>query len=209
MRLLVIGATRGIGLETLKLGLESGHEMTALVRNGAALPLEGDGLSVIQGDILDARSVEEAVSDRDAVIVTIGIRPTREAVTVFSEGTRNVVAAMEKKGCNRLLCVTGIGAGDSRGHGGFFYDKIINPLLLARIYEDKDRQEAVVRESSLAWTIVRPGFLTNGRRTGSYRVIENMEGVRAKKISRADVADFLLKEAEENEHVSGTVLLTY
>ncbi len=105
--------------------------------------------------------------------------------------------------------MTGIGAGDSRGHGGFFYDKIINPLLLKTTYEDKDRQEAIVRESGLDWVIVRPGFLTNGSRTGEYRVLTELNGVKAGKISRADVADFILREAAEMKYRGQTPLLTY
>jgi hypothetical protein len=116
---------------------------------------------------------------------------------------------MRKHSCKVLLCITGIGAGDSRGHGGFLYDKIINPLLLGKMYADKDRQEEIVRNSGLEWTIIRPGFLTNGPRTGQYQVFSNMGGVKAKKISRADVADFILREAVKREYKGGTLLITY
>ena len=76
----------------------------------------------------------------------------------------------------RLICVTGIGAGDSRGHGGFLYDRVIAPFLLKTIYQDKDRQEALIRASGTDWTMVRPGFLTNGPLTGKYRLLTDLTG---------------------------------
>lgn len=209
MKLLVIGATRGIGLELLQQAVAAGHEVTALARNPQSLSFSHEQLKVVKGDILNQRSLEEAVSGQDAVCVTIGVKVTREPVSIFSEGTKRVVAAMRNSSCRRLICVTGIGAGDSRGHGGFLYDRIFNPLFLKTIYADKDRQETIVRESGLDWVIVRPGFLTNGARTGKYRALTELEGIRAGKISRADVADFILREAAEMKYKGQTPLVTY
>jgi putative NADH-flavin reductase len=168
-----------------------------------------DHLNVVQGDILNKSVIEQTVDGQDAVCITIGTKPTRKPVSVYSEGTKTVLEAMKKLSCRRLLCVTGIGAGDSRGHGGFFYDKLINPLLLKTIYEDKDRQEAIIRQSDLDWEIIRPGFLTNGAYTGKYRILTNLDGVKAGNISRADVADFMLREVSEMQYVKQTPLLTY
>ena len=109
----------------------------------------------------------------------------------------------------KLIAVTGIGAGDSRGHGGFLYDKIIQPLLLRTMYEDKDREEAVLKASSANWMIVRPGTLTNGKFTGQYRVLTEMAGITAGKISRKDVADFILRQLEQPTYFKQTPLLTY
>jgi putative NADH-flavin reductase len=173
------------------------------------LPIRHERLKVVKWDILEKNVIEGAVNGQDAVCVTIGIKPTRKPVSVFSEGTKNVVEAMKKTSCKRLICVTGIGAGDSRNHGGFFYDKIIYHLLFKRIYEDKDRQETIVRESGLDWVIVRPGFLTNGIHTGKYRILTELDGVKAGKISRADVADFILREVTEMRYRRQTPLLTY
>jgi putative NADH-flavin reductase len=209
MKLLVIGASRGIGFNVLQQALQAGHEVTAVVRDPKRLPIRHERLKVVKGDILEKNVIEGAVNGQDAVCVTIGIKPTRKPVSVFSEGTKNVVEAMKKTSCKRLICVTGIGAGDSRNHGGFFYDKIIYRLLLKRIYEDKDRQEAIVRESGLDWVIVRPGFLTNGIHTGKYRILTELDGVKAGKISRADVADFILREVTEMRYRRQTPLLTY
>jgi putative NADH-flavin reductase len=209
MKLLVIGATRGIGFELLQQALSAGHEVTVVVRSPQRLSISHENFKVRKGDILEKSVIEETVKGQEAVCLTIGIKPTRQPVSVFSEGTKTVVEAMKKSSCRRLICVTGIGAGDSRGHGGFFYDKIINPLLLKTAYKDKDRQEAIVRESGLDWVIVRPGFLTNGSRTGKYRILTELNGVKAGKISRADVADFILREAAEMKYRGQTPLLTY
>jgi putative NADH-flavin reductase len=162
---------------------------------------------VILGDILDPSSVDEVVKGQEAVCIVIGIPPTRKPVNVFSQGALNVVDAMKKSGVNRLVCVTGIGAGNSRGHGGFLYDHIVQPLLLKTNYADKEKLEEIVRASGLAWTVVRPGFLTNGPRTGRYRVISDMTGITASKISRSDVADYLLKEIKTGAGVGKTVFI--
>lgn len=209
MKLVVIGATRGIGRCLVELALEEGHDVTALVRNPDRLDTTAGQPAVVRGDILDAASVKKSLQGSDAVCTTIGIGPTRKPVTVFSEGIRNVVTAMQATGTRQLACITGIGAGDSKNHGGFFYDRIINPLLLKTIYADKDREEAVVRASDVDWVIIRPGFLTNGPLTGQYRVLTDLTGMTAGKISRRDVAHFVLTELTEKKYVRQTPLLTY
>ena len=209
MKLLIIGASRGIGLDLLEQALSAGHEVTALVRNPQSLAVSHENLRVVKGDILDKGSIEKALTGQDAVCVTIGIKVTRKPISIFSKGTKAVVEAMKNSSCRRLICVTGIGAGDSRGHGGFLYDHVFNPIFLRTIYEDKDRQEKIVRESGLDWVIVRPGFLTNGPRTGKYRALTDLKNVKAGKIARADVADFILREATEMKYKGQTPLLTY
>ena len=209
MNILIIGATRGIGAKLLDQALSMKNEVTVLARNPAGVERKNDLLRMVGGDILDADAVDSAAEGQDAVCVTIGRGPTRKPVTMFSEGTRNVIAAMERHSISKLLCVTGIGAGDSKGHGGFLYDKIINPLLLKTIYEDKEIQERLVMESSLEWVIVRPGFLTNGPRTEKYRALTKLKGVTAGKISRADVAHYILSQLGSMTNLGETPLLTY
>jgi putative NADH-flavin reductase len=209
MHLLIIGATRGIGLQLLKQALGATHIVTALVRNPKKLTERHENLRVIQGDILDEDTVGLSMAGQEAVCITIGINITWKPVTVFSAGTAQVLAAMQRHGVRRLICVTGIGAGDSRGHGGFLYDRIFQPLLLKTIYADKDRQEALIRASDTEWTIVRPARLTNGPLTGTYRVITDLRGITSGKISRADVAHFILAELAANRYLNQTPLLTY
>lgn len=208
MNILIVGATRGIGRQLLEQALTAGHTVTALVRNPQKLSAQGERLRIIKGDILDSESVGLAMAGQDAVCCTIGVKVPWIRVTVFSVGTKNLLQAMKSTGVKRLICVTGIGAGDSKGHGGFLYDSIFLPTLLRTIYADKDRQESLIKASDVDWTIVRPGFLTNGPLTEKYRILTNMAGVTAGRISRADVAHFMLKELEANQYLRQTPLLT-
>lgn len=209
MNVLIIGATRGIGLELVKQALDNNHIVTALVRNSSKPGIKHDRLRVAKGDILEVTSISKVMNDQDVVCTTIGINPTFREVTVFSEGISNVIREMKKAGVNRLISVTGVGAGDSKGHGGFLYDKIFNPLILKTIYKDKDREESIIRSCDLDWTIVRPGFLTNGELTKNYRVVTDLKGVTAGKISRKDVAHFILEQFNSNKYLKKTPLLTY
>jgi putative NADH-flavin reductase len=208
MNLLIVGATRGIGRELLKQALAAGHSVTVLVRDPSRLTVQHERLKVVTGDILDAKSVAEAMVEQDAVLCTIGVKVPGLHVSVFSEGTKNLLAAMKGAGVKRLVCVTGIGAGDSKGHGGFIYDNFVLPFLFRAVYADKDRQEAIIRASDREWTIVRPGFLTNGPLTERYKAPTDLTGVTAGWISRADVAHFMLKSLEASEYVGKTPLIT-
>lgn len=208
MKILIIGASRGIGKQLLELALEEGHEVTALLRSPDKLQIKNANLHVTKGDILDPSSVTNATAGQDGICVCIGIPPSLKSVDVFSKGIMNVIAAIADNTKQKLIVITGIGAGDSKGHGGFLYDRVINPLLLNEIYKDKNREEAIIKESHCNWLIVRPGFLTNGPRTGKYRVIENLEGITAGRISRSDVADFMLKQLKEPTYFRKTPLLT-
>jgi putative NADH-flavin reductase len=208
MNILIIGASQGLGRQLVDQALKARHAVTAMARHVGKIPQPREGLRVVAGDILDPGAVREALAGQEAVCLTIGVGVTFKPVTVFSRGTQNVLAAMAAEGLRRLIVVTGIGAGDSKGHGGFLYDRIFKPLLLRTIYEDKDRQEALIRAGAAEWTIVRPGFLTNGPLTGKYRVITDLTGITAGKISRADVAHFMLQELAENHYLGQTPLLT-
>jgi putative NADH-flavin reductase len=207
MNILIVGATRGIGRQLLDQALTSGHTVTALARHPKKLA-QHERLKIIKGDIRDAEPVSQAMAGQDAVCCTIGVKVPGIRVTVFSEGTKNLLQAMRKSKVKRFICVTGIGAGDSKGHGGFLYDYIFLPTALRTVYADKNRQESLIKASDVDWTIVRPGFLTNGPLTETYRVLTNLKGVTAGKISRADVAHFMLKELVSKQYLRQTPLLT-
>ncbi|BFM38827.1 SDR family oxidoreductase [Synechocystis sp. LKSZ1] len=209
MKILIIGASRGIGLKLLEAAIQQGHIVTALARNPEQISLTNERLKIVKGDIRDQNSLNTAMEGQDVVCSCIGIGPTRKPVTIFSEGTKNILTAMKKTGINLFISVTGIGAGDSKGHGGFLYDKLLQPLLLKTIYEDKDRSEEIIKKSDVNWIIVRPGFLTNGLVTGKYRVLTDLTGIKVGNISRADVAHFILNQAEHPQYLQQTPLLTY
>ena len=127
--LLVIGASQGIGLETVKCALARGHDVRAFARGAAGIAIDDAKLTKIAGDALDAPAVAAAVVGADAVIQVLGAPKTAMAVlagtTLFSKATRILVDAMRAAGVRRLVTVTGFGAGDSRGHGGFIYDAVM------------------------------------------------------------------------------------
>jgi putative NADH-flavin reductase len=207
--IVIIGASSGIGMELLDQSFQRGHNVKAMFQITPSFYMRHERLRAVIGNVVAQEALNRAIAEQDVVCWTLGIKPTWKPVTIFSEGTEHLLRAMKDANVSRLICVTGIGAGDSRGHGGFFYDRIINPILLRTIYEDKDRQEELIRASDLDWTIVRPGFLTNGPLTQSYRVLTDLTGVRARKISRADVAHFILENIASKEYVGKTPLLTY
>ncbi len=206
MKVAILGGTRGIGRELLSQLIEAGEQVTVLARDPTRLDLTSEHLRVQKGDARDRDAVRALVANHDAVCSCLGIR-TRARVTLFSDST-SYILEQESDG-PRILAVTGVGAGDSRGHGGFLYDKIFFPLLLREVYEDKNRQEQLLRSSTVSWTIIRPGALTNGPRTGKYRVFEDLTGVTVGRISRADVADFMVSELRQPTYERRTVNLSY
>ena len=173
---LIIGASRGIGLQTLRRAVKSGYKVRALARSAGNIPVSHPNLEKVTGDALDRGDVKKALASVDAVIQTLGIAASPEMifkpVRLFSKATRVLVDAMEDIGVKRLICVTGFGAGDSRNKGGFLYNTAFH-LFLGRVYDDKDTQEHINRKSKLKWLIARPVILTNGPRTGSYRILAN------------------------------------
>ena len=210
-KLLIIGASRGIGLETVKAALRGGHTVRALARSAASIPIENGDLEKLSGNALDSDTIRNALEGVDVVIQTLGVdislRAIVEPTTLFSRSTRILVDAMKAAGVNRLVAVTGLGAGDSRGHGGILYGGIVFPLLLKRVYDDKDVQEWIIRSSGLDWTIVRPGLLTSGPAASRYRILSAPQEWRFGVISRADIADFLVQQVDDRTLIGATPLL--
>ena len=163
------------------------------------------------GDALQVPTVKRALTGVDVVIQSLGVAAAPEIIfkptRLFSAATQVLVTAMEEAQIKRLICVTGFGAGDSRGYGGFLYNVGFH-LLVGRIYDDKDVQERIVRRSKLEWMIVRPVILTNGPKTNAYRAVVDPRGWRCGFISRADVADFLVNQIENDAFLHKTPVLT-
>ena len=208
---LIIGASRGIGLETVRAALRAGHSVRALARSAAGISIEDANLDKVVGNALDPDTIRSALQDIGVVIQTLGVdfspRLIFEGTRLFSESTRILVDVMKAAGVKRLITVTGLGAGDSRGHGGVLYDAVVFPLLLKRVYDDKDVQEWIVKSSGLDWTIVRPGLLKNSPATGRYRVLTASKDWQFGPISRADVADFLVRQVDDRTLIGTTPLL--
>ena len=208
MRLLIFGATGGTGRELVHQALERGHAVTAFARDPAALG-ERDGLRAFAGDVLDAAAVERSVAGHDAVLCTIG-KPATSPGTVRSEGTRNIVRAMQAAGPARLICQSTIGIGDTRALLPPRYRYLLVPTLLRRTFAEHGRQEEVVRSSGLDWTIVRAGALTDGERSGRYRhgITTNGRPLNFE-ISRSDVADFTLGLLTGSDYLHQAPMISY
>jgi uncharacterized protein YbjT (DUF2867 family) len=175
------------------------------------MPIQNADLDKVSGNALDSDTVRKALKDVDVVIQTVGVdisfRAIFERTTLFSQSKRILVDAMKEGGVKRLIAVTGLGAGDSRGHGGFLYEAVAFPLLLKRVYDDKDVQEWIIKSSGLEFTIVRPGLLSDRPATGQYRVLTKPKDWRFGVICRADVADFLVRQIDDRALIGSTPLL--
>ncbi|MDQ3865078.1 MAG: NAD(P)H-binding protein, partial [Actinomycetota bacterium] len=157
MKLLIIGATGGLGRELVLRAPERGHEVTALARDPSRVLRQDERIRVVRGDVLDPASVESAVRGQDAVVSALGTPNPRRPSTLLSKGTKNVVEAMGHHAVRRLVCVTILGTGDSgRRHGSLFYRLFVLGFFVKPMLEDKERQEEVITRSRLDWTIVRP-----------------------------------------------------
>ena len=130
--------------------------------------------------------------------------------STLSEGTKNIVRAMEKVGVKRFVCESSLGIGDSKGQLGPLFNYLMIPLFLRNIFADKEVQEQVIKQSNLDWVIVRPGRLTNGPRTGNYKSgFSTSDTSIQAKISRADVADFMLQQLTAEACLKKTPGLSY
>lgn len=208
MKLLIIGSTGGTGRELVKQAIEQGHQVTAFARTPSKLGISHHNLRIAQGDVTSYGSIETAVAGQDAILCALGTKVIRKN-TIQSDGTRNIVQAMQKSGVKRLVVETSLDVGDSRGQLGFFFAHVIRATFLRNIFEDKELQERIVRESGLDWIIVRPAMLTDGPPTGNYRAGFSASDKIARKISRADVADFMLKQTTSSEFLRQTPGLSY
>ena len=208
MRILIVGASKGIGLETTRQALAAGYDVRALARSATSINLSDKGLEKVQGDALDQRDVEAALAGVNAVIVTLGVGlgDLFKPVNLFSDATRVLIDAMKAKGANRLICITGFGAGDSQASISLL-QRVPFRMVFGRAYDDKSRQEDLIKQSDLDWTIVRPGVLLNGPRTGRYKVLREPSEWRNGIISRANVADFLIRQIEDRAFVHASPVL--
>lgn len=201
-RILIVGATGGTGRELVRQALARGYAVTALARNPARLPIEHSQLTVLQGDVLDAASIETAMRGQEAVLSALGHKRFFYPTRIQSAGTRNLLQAMAAQGVRRFVCETSLGLGDSAGRMGLLYTCFIVPVILPFYFWDKTRQERAIAESQADWVIVRPGALTNGAargRTRHGRKIGNF--LWTVPITRADVAAFMLDQLESDVYL--------
>jgi len=207
--ILVLGATGGTGRLIINQAVARGYEVTALVRSAEKA---GDlkGAHLIVGDARDEATLRKALKGQDAVISALGTpaSPFRK-VTLLSTATRSLVTAMQAEQVSRLVAITGMGAGDSAGHGGVVFDRLIFPLLLRKVYADKNRQEAIIRDSGLDWVLVRPSVLNDKPGSHTLRALTDLSAFHGGTIARADVACFVLDQVSDDSFLHRAPLITW
>lgn len=209
MKILIIGASGKTGIELVKQGLERGHEVTALVRNPGKFKLSSPSLKVIQGDVLVQESLNQAVNGQDAILSALGHKRFVIPSKILSEGTQNIIRAMDQNKVRRLICITSLGINDSRFKLGLYYTLFTIPFILLFYFLDKAKQEKLIKESDLDWTIVRPGQLTNGKKRNQIQHGDQVGNyILTKMISRASVANFMLNQLEDDFYSKKTVGIT-
>lgn len=208
MKIAIIGASAGIGLATTRLSLERGHEVATLSRRRVSLP-DHANLKRVQGSATNSDDVRVAVEGADAILMTLGVK-SPFATTLFSDSSRLLLQVLGEKGVSpTLITLTGFGAGDSWGYNSLPV-KILFTLLLKKVYADKSEQERVIAGGYSRWEIVRPGRLTNGAMTSRYRVLDQLvDGMKVGAVSRADVAHFMVAQAENPTYLGKYPALTY
>lgn len=209
MKLVIFGATGTVGAQVVQQALEQGHTVNAFVRNLTKLDIQHPQLSFAQGDVMDTSSVEQAIQGQDAVICVLGSGKKLKSA-IRSEGTQQIIQAMEKVGVRRLICQSTLGTGDSWSNLDFYWKYFMFGFILRQVFADHERQEALVCNSNLDWTIIRPSAFTDGPRTGRYRhSFPSTDRNITLKISRADVADFILKQLSDQSSLHQTPSLSY
>jgi putative NADH-flavin reductase len=195
MRIAIFGASGRTGILAVYQALDKGHSVTAYARDASKVTITHKNIRIVQGELSDYAKIKEAVEGQDAAICTLGV-DGRKASTLLSDGTKNIMRAMEECNVKRFICMSS--AGIQGNDAGFLFGKILIPLLLNEVFKDKKRQMNVIRESNLDWVIIRPTSLTDSPKTGRYRITAGPPLSRS--VPRADVADFMLKLLTDKQY---------
>jgi putative NADH-flavin reductase len=213
-RILIFGATGGSGLKVIEIALSKGHKVIAAVRNPAALAEFKDKIEIRHIDLKDKNSIQNSMKDIDVVVSALGVgtsllvarRPTR----VYSDSIMLILDAMKVNGIRRGLFFTSSGV-DHDDNAGWFYNNIIKPIFLMNTYMDMMKMETIIEieGKSLDWTLVRPSYLTDSDQSSVFTASERLIKQGTYKISRLDVAKFIIHEIENNLWIHGYPALSY
>lgn len=214
MNILIFGATGSTGRCLVVEALAREHAVSAFVRDPARLPVQHAGLRVISGDVMNADSVEAAITGHDAVLCALGVLPgaradasrSQRGVPVCSVGTRNILSGMAKHGVKRLVVQSAASVGESRHTGRFGAGWIVRTVM-RDIMEDKERQDALLKASTADWTLVRPVKLVERAATGQINSGEELSWSLASKVSFADVAVFMVAAIDMNGTVRKAITI--
>ena len=208
MNITIIGASAGIGLEAVKRGLSRKHSITTLSRSKIEIE-ENKSLKMILGNAISRTDILNSIENADAIIVTLGTGKNMKTTTLFSDFAKLIVEIQSE---NKLevpfIFVTGFGAGESRNYVSWFV-KMFLKYFLKDVYADKTKMEEIITNSDLKWTVVRPGRLLDKELTEKYRIENKLfKGINIGGINRADVADFLIKQAEKQTEIKKYIAIS-
>ena len=209
MKIVVFGSTGDTGIELIKQAIQRGHEVTAFARDPSKISLSDSKLRIVKGDVLDLKAVTAAVAGAQAAISALGVRLGQPPGTVRSEGTRNIVAALTAANVRRFVSVSTVGVGDSLNRLSFFAGVFLPRIIGAQRLREAERQEEIIRQSSLEWTILRPTRLVNEAAVGRYKIGSDLHTGMGSKLARADLAAALLEQLEKTDFVRQTPTVTH
>ncbi len=206
MKILILGATGPTGQLLVQQALNKFYQVTALVRNPAKFNLSNQNLTVIKGDVLDKTSFTKALKEQDAVLVALGTGASLQSSNLMLQAITHLIPAMQAAKVQRVILLSAFGVGATFAQANFI-QKIIFSLPLKNIYADKAKANALLGNSALNWTIVCPVKLTNGPYTGFCNAAEKLPMKGMPKISRADVASFMLQQLTNDSFLQKTVVI--
>ncbi len=210
MKLIIFGATGAVGLHLVKLALEQGHTVTAFTRSPQKVtPANNERLTIIRDDVLDPLTVERAITNQDAVLCALGM-PLSNKDGLRAKGTANIIKAMQSAGTKRLICLSGLGVGNSHDWLPWHYRFFVIPVILRHVYADHERQESIIRKSGLNWTIARSSNFSSATFNGSYWHGATPSKKRLKlKMPHIEVAGFMLSQLTDNTYMQQAPGLSY
>jgi len=208
MKLTIFGATGRTGQLLVKQALEAGHELTLFVRNANAITLVDINLKVVQGDLSNKVQLTEVIAGADTCISVLGGNSLTKHATELCNGIENIINVMETCGVKRFIYLSSLGAGNSKQLMPAIARLLIVNLLLRIPLQDHTRNQQVIAQSKLQWTILQPGGLTDKALTGVYNSGSELTPIKGSAaISRANVAHFILAEAVQNKFIGKEVWL--
>jgi putative NADH-flavin reductase len=209
-KIIVFGATGGTGKLLVEQALQAGHSVTAIARVPGALIISHENLEIIKGDVFQPGTFENAMKEKDVVVSCLGVR-NRKPTTLYSEGMCNIIAAMQKENIHRIICLSA-GAVIVPPKGSFmmkFVAKNILQRLFKHSYADMLMMEKMLEETDLNWTVIRPPWLRDAKHTGKYRTSINDYLMNPSKISRADLADYIVHHLTDEKTFQARVEISY
>ena len=202
MKIAVFGATGGTGKQLVEQALAAGYEVVAFARNPSKLNITHEHLTVVQGELSDQALIEKALQGTDAVLSILGPRGGSKNKPI-THGMQNIIAAMNKQGVHRLIITSTLSAKDQNDKPTFRTKAMVNLVktTMHGTYEDIVSAAETVRNSDLDWTILRLTMLNNNPKSGKVKAGYVGDGKVETWISRADIADFMLKQIVSTEYV--------